>query len=329
MWPQDLRTLQRQAVTRLHGVLQEDTWERYLKEHGLFMRWRAAQPALAQADLSMALVLYGEMVAQTRSVGVAHKVMIMVCRVQQLGLEPITESPALRQLMAALEKEAKRNATPLRVDALDPKWLSVWFNACGGSWELLGQARRGMLAGLLLGLRGAKRAADMARVRVQDIRKLPDTVDWLEVTFPRTKNHPEGEIVVIEPVQGGNQTLCPARRVWQWREERVAQGASAADLLFVSATGKSVGADYWTRAVRMVAAAAGVKGRFSSRSLRVGGATAMLRAGYTAEETRAVGGWKSDAYMTYLRGNAVAQSGLSTTMFGGRTSGIRVRGLDE
>lgn len=308
----------------MHGALQSGSWQRYGKEYEGFTQWWASRPEVQ--DAAMALALYVEQVAQQRGPGVAGKVLIMVCRVKELYLDPVAKSPMLAELAKALEKARKLAATPKRVDALDPEWVRVWFASVGGSWSGLTDMDRMALAGLLLGLRAAKRAADLARVRLENVRKIPGKEGWLEVTFPQTKTHPEGEVVVVEPLLGmpqGDAALCPVLRVWQWAELRRRMGASPSDLLFVSAQGAPVGAQFWTRVVKAVATAAGRAGRFSSRSLRVGGSTAMLRAGYTAEETRAVGGWKSDAYMTYLRGNVVATSGLSNKLFGGRTSGTK------
>ena len=56
-------------------------------------------------------------------------------------------------------------------------------------------------------------------------------------------------------------------------------------------------------------------GKWSSRSLRAGGATALQRLGYGELEAQALGGWKSKALYYYLRRQALADKKLSTHMF--------------
>jgi len=44
----------------------------------------------------------------------------------------------------------------------------------------------------------------------------------------------------------------------------------------------------------------GIEGFFSGHSLRIGGASAALAAGFTVDEVMTLGAWKSDAVRQYL-----------------------------
>lgn len=63
-----------------------------------------------------------------------------------------------------------------------------------------------------------------------------------------------------------------------------------------------------------MAGAAGFTGDFTGRSLRVGGATAALAAGWSSEQIKSVGRWASDAVALYFRTEPLARMGASRAM---------------
>jgi len=50
-----------------------------------------------------------------------------------------------------------------------------------------------------------------------------------------------------------------------------------------------------------MATKAGFVGKFSSHSLRIGGASAAVKGGLTVEQVKAIGGWVSGSWEDYLR----------------------------
>ncbi len=66
--------------------------------------------------------------------------------------------------------------------------------------------------------------------------------------------------------------------------------------------------------VKRVAKNAGLVGRYSGHSLRIGGATAALQGGMTMEQIRSIGDWESKAILFYLRSIAAANNKASTKM---------------
>lgn len=77
---------------------------------------------------------------------------------------------------------------------------------------------------------------------------------------------------------------------------------------------KGISADAVSTIVKTAAEAAGVDGRFTGHSLRIGGATAAAQSGATVEQIRARGDWTSEAVWLYIRAVAAAHAGLSAKM---------------
>lgn len=78
--------------------------------------------------------------------------------------------------------------------------------------------------------------------------------------------------------------------------------------------------------LRAMAAWADTEGTFSSHSLRIGGAVAAVQAGVPVGTVMAIGGWRSDAVMLYLRSLAAACDGLSERIFSAGDRGTIPRG---
>ena len=56
-----------------------------------------------------------------------------------------------------------------------------------------------------------------------------------------------------------------------------------------------------TTLARELAQLAGLDGRYTGHSFRIGGATAMAANGVTLEQIMAIGGWRSGAVHKYIR----------------------------
>ena len=102
----------------------------------------------------------------------------------------------------------------------------------------------------------------------------------------------------VEPT--GSAT-CPVALVSAFVTLRRRAGAADADLLFVSPLGKPISGSAVSSLVALLAKEAGIDGSFTGHSLRIGGASAALAGGFSADEVKAIGAWKSDAVVRYLR----------------------------
>ncbi len=259
---------------------------------------------------------YVEWVCQVRGPGVAHKVLVCVEKVHVLRMAPLPRSALLKELAKSLDKLSKRRRNPEKVSDMPVAAILAWAAKLKESMEPSWQDRQ-RLVGLAVAVRAIKRAADMSKVQLDHVQ--PRIGGGVMVHFPDTKNHPEGELVPIEPAVG--VPVCPSTLLLEWVEERKKQDAKGSDLLFVKVRGGMTDSGYWTTAVKEAVQEAHSRGwleaggKWSSRSLRSGGATRMQALGYGEAAIMALGGWLSKAMQYYLRKTHLTVDRLSTQMF--------------
>jgi integrase len=119
-----------------------------------------------------------------------------------------------------------------------------------------------------------------------------------------------GKVIPMEPSGG---VCCPVRTLDRYLEEfRLGD----TEWLFPSMikSEKPVSGQAVSKIVKRAAEHAGLKGRYSGHSLRIGGATAALKGGMTMEQIRSVGEWESKAVLLYLRSVAAANNSASIKM---------------
>lgn len=261
-----------------------------------------------------------ESVAQRRGPGVAGAYLAAIVKVHVLRGAALPRSQLLKGMAKAYDKQQKRRSNPDKTDSLPPgAVVALWEEwQAGRDIGVDKLVAVTVLAGLGLGLRADKRAAELVNLEMRDVREMAN--GQFLVTFRDIKNMPEGMSVPIEPVRKEG-TFCPCVMLRRQLLARREAEARQTDPFFVTITGKRTRAAFWTSAVRAAVAAAVRKGimseagKWSSRSLRVGGATALQRLGYGELEARALGGWTSKAMGHYLRRQALADKNLSTQMF--------------
>lgn len=100
---------------------------------------------------------------------------------------------------------------------------------------------------------------------------------------------------------GGRPTdpaLCPVRAM----EEFLAVRGAAAGALFSFPDGNGISRATFNQVLRAAAAHGGIDvSRVTSHSFRIGGATAAADAGFSDDEIRRMGRWKSNAVQKYIR----------------------------
>jgi hypothetical protein len=249
---------------------------------------------------------------------VGCKVLASVEKVHRLRLRPMPKSKVLQELSRAMEKASKRGRNPEKVSDLPVVAVLAWSQKLQRLGRSATMVDRQGLTGLALGLRAIKRAADLAKVRIRDVCQSVDG-GGIVVFFPDTKNHPEGELVPIEAATG--VPVCPSTLVWEWAAQRRSQGAKPDDLLFTRPRGGMTDSTYWSSVVRTAVEEAQrigwlrEGGKWSSRSMRSGGASRMQALGYGEAAIMALGGWLSKAMQYYLRKTHLSVEKLSTKMF--------------
>lgn len=163
-----------------------------------------------------------------------------------------------------------------------------------------------------LGLRLMRRGGELAAIKLTDVEARGDGIT---VTIRQSKTDQLG-VGLRLPVEPSGAATCPVSLLQRWlvvRHVLVARGRGT-DSLFVSSTGTGLSTGAVASIVRRAAAAAGLEGRFSAHSLRIGGATAALGAGASLAMIQSVGGWSSDAVHRYLRPASAASSNLTAAM---------------
>jgi len=225
---------------------------------------------------------------------------------------------SLRLAAAQRETQAERQALPTSVVAHlvqhVPAWLGVGANRGGP-----GRAEEEQVVALrdaamvALGLRLMRRGAELAALRVDDVEDRGDEGLMVTVRRSKTDQLATGLRLPVDATGGGS---CPVGLLRRWLVVRhmLADRGDNRGALFVSVRGGSLSTSAISSIVRRSATAAGLEGRFSAHSMRIGGATAALGAGASIDAIRAIGGWSSDAVMRYLRPASAAMGGLSDAM---------------
>ncbi len=315
--PPELQQLYKEAVVRMAGSVKAKTLHDYEREMESFIEWRRRWRLGGQLPAEVWQVMaYIEWVCQARGPGVAAKVLVCIEKIHILRMAPLPRSVLLKELAKALDKASKRKRDPEKVSDMPVAAVLAWAAKLKESGCSTLQDRQ-RLVGLAVALRAIKRAADIAKVQLNHVQ--PRIGGGVIVFFPDTKNHPEGELVPIEPATG--VPVCPSSLLLQWVEERKKQGARGNDLLFVKQRGSMTDSGYWSAAVREAVKEAQRRGwleqggKWSSRSLRSGGATRMQALGYGEAAIMALGGWLSKAMQYYLRKTHLAVDNLSSRMF--------------
>ncbi len=166
---------------------------------------------------------------------------------------------------------------------------------------------------LTIGIRGFLRAGEIMGLKFKHITA---HFGYLTLNLGSRKNR-RRDAPVIFLDESRNKSSCPVKNLQRWMEMRKTEGhAGPEDYVFTTAPKKKIHISYKhvSDLVRKAAEMAGASGNFSGHSLRIGGATEALMAGFSELQVRVMGDWKSDAYMRYLRAVEPAALGASRRM---------------
>ena len=164
----------------------------------------------------------------------------------------------------------------------------------------------------VLGFRAMRRPGELGALKLRDVRFV--SRDVLEVTVRKSKTRQVGapRRVAIDAVGG---MLCPVRLVRDWIALRRGQGALEGDPLFLGDKGGTLSTAAISSVVKRMAEWAGAYPEwYSGHSLRIGGATTAALGGLSTAQICAIGDWRSDAFLLYLRSIGAARAAASRKM---------------
>ena len=148
---------------------------------------------------------------------------------------------------------------------------------------------------------------------VGDITWLPNRFDLF---LKRSKTDRRNDGVIIN--FGLNDTpVCPYKALKHYlnlRDGLLPPFNPASSPLFVELTGLPVRKAWFAQRLADLAVLVGIEGKVTPHSLRIGAATAAWRAGFSDSQIQAMGRWKSQAFLKYLRIDSESLSTLSTNL---------------
>jgi len=170
------------------------------------------------------------------------------------------------------------------------------------------QSRNAALA--VLGFRAMLRPGELAKLRMKDVKLLQNAI-LVRLGVTKADQTAQRKPVRIEATLS---VTCPVMLVSAFFRIRLSQYARDKDHFFVSSDGKEMSVPAISNVVSKMAEEAGIQGKFSGHSLRIGGASAALAAGFSIDQVKALGAWKSDAVNQYLQPVLVEQDAVSRSL---------------
>jgi len=162
---------------------------------------------------------------------------------------------------------------------------------------------------MMLGLRCMRRANELAAIRRKHITRIGEKF-FLKVPSQKNDQKAVGVRIAIEP--SGDPLTCPVLLLEEYLASKIWEPG---DFLFTNSKGGQISSGAISKLVKRMVESAGFEGRYSSHSLRIGGATAAMEGGLTLEQIMSIGNWRSESAATmYLRALGAAKSQASVKM---------------
>lgn len=158
---------------------------------------------------------------------------------------------------------------------------------------------------LLTGFAGGFRRSELARLRVEELEFLPDS---LRIFLERSKTDQEGKGVWVDIVRAVDPACCPVESLLDWLSTAgIKSGAVFRSVDRWVALGDGLSTVTIGKIVKKAAAACGLDPtRFGGHSLRAGCATYLLEKGVPLNVVAKQGRWKkSDTVLRYDRGGTI------------------------
>lgn len=290
-------SLDAREMELIDASLAKGTRIRYQKEWNWFQQFRPT--GLSGEEKVRKYITWMERIGRGGSVPTA---LAAISRKSvELGLPDWTRNGRIKILADGIAREVAKKKIPLERDplpvaAVHQYLLNEQNSAC----------KRRDAALVALGIRGMRRANELCNLRMEDVTFREG---MMMVKIRRQKNDQLGRGLTLF-IERTHSASCPVMLM----EEYLKLRGEDHGWLFLSVDGRQLSTAAVSSIVKRVADVAGVKGRFSSHSMRIGGATAAMEGGMTKEQIKAIGGWSGEAVERYMRAREVAQLKASTLM---------------
>ena len=225
------------------------------------------------------------------------------------GMKDPTDCHLVRQVKKGMERMVaatsvkKQVRLPLPIHAIRFWWDNRPRFVSEFAWR-----RDGTM--VAVGFRLMRRPGELGLLRRSHVRE--DYRGWMWVTIPKSKTDQLGRGKEL-PIEPCGSRYCPAALLQDYLKRFP---GLPGDFLFPSITDPRVGvsSSAVSTVVKKFAEHAGLEGRYSGHSLRIGGATAAMEGGATMAQLRSYGDWVSDAILRYIRAVGAANAGFSSKM---------------
>lgn len=227
---------------------------------------------------------------------------------QELKFAPLQKNAAIKQLERKAEKVFVERGDKPR----DPFLASMAQDFC----LMMDDRSRDNVrdaAIITVGMRGMLRSNEITGLKFKHLeREFSDTTMVIDLGTRKNMRRNAPKIYLDD----SRNLTSPPERLRAWLRMRRKEGnCGPEDFVFTTAKGKPLYNQALSDIVRNAARVVGADTlRISSHALRIGGATEALIGGMSAEHIKVMGGWKSDAFMLYLRGVEPVSLGASRLM---------------
>ena len=160
-----------------------------------------------------------------------------------------------------------------------------------------------------VGIRCMRRPGELCELKVRHVREYDKGLK-IFLAKSKTDQTMEGRWMHVDAVPGS--PICPVYLLQRYLKSRGSLHPD--DPLFTGVRGQPMTSSGISSVVKNMCKVAGLEDKVSGHSLRIGGATLAVRGGLSMSEICAIGGWKSEAVLRYLRDCAVAERGGSALM---------------
>ncbi|CAG8560831.1 7007_t:CDS:2, partial [Scutellospora calospora] len=157
-------------------------------------------------------------------------------------------------------------------------------------------------------LRTMRRPSELCKIKLNDI-KFCNNLCWVRISTSKTDQFSNGRFI---PIEMSNNLYCPVKLLINYL--KICPKTPANWPLFLSKTKKQMSVGAISAVVKRMAEHAHLTGCYTAHSIRIGGATTAMEAGFSLTQIRAIGGWDSKAVMLYLRSIGTAQLEISKKM---------------
>jgi hypothetical protein len=208
----------------------------------------------------------------------------------------VFSDPQVKAHLRALHKqEGARRKRPERYPITI--WVLARLSQCVHRYEII------LFAAMVVGFHGLFRASEIIAKHSKEPQLLRKHVtlhhDRVVIHLARSKTDTfdEGVDVTLHSTGG---LLCPLR--WIKRAFEDAPDKCPEAPAFQRSNGKPITYAYFQGFIKRLCLRAGIgSARFSTHSLRIGAASTLIALGFSVDDVKRLGRWKSAAYVGYIR----------------------------